>query len=915
MALNERRPPGAEGSQKGSVLAWTRLSSSRPQWLHLALLYSVYVLAGGLSQGLAIVPGVSITFWPPAGLLLVSLLMSRRSSWPWWIATGALAELTCNGIWFGNTVPLALIYFAANALEAMTGAWLLQRFGPRPFRLETLRDVAIFVIYAVLLAPIVGATLIATTDAVIDKHAFERAWILVWLGDATGLLVSAPLALVALQIWRDRHLIATSHYLEALGTGALLIGVTALSFMGVGPTIYLALPPLLWISARFQLPGAAVGLAILTLVVTAFTATGTGLPAGMPDTVGQRIVTLQTFLSLAAVCALVVAAIASEHRRAHIQLRDANENLEARITERTEQLRLFIEHAPAAIAMFDANMRYLAASHRWLSDLRLKGPVVGQSHYDLFPEISNEWKLAHQRGLAGETLHSDGDWFERQEGRGQWIKWDLLPWRTQSGAVGGIIIAAEDITEHKNAQDALGAAHRTFRQLVERSPFGVYAVDGDFRLVLVSEGAQKVFENVRPLIGRDFAEVLRVIWPEPFASEAIATFRHTLTSGEPYHAPSTVERRADTNITESYDWKIERITMPDGRYGVVCHFYDLSERQAQEAKIQHLMSEVNHRAKNMLSLVQAVAKQTASVGREDFLDRFTERIQALAAGQDLLVQTDWDGADLNALIGSQLLHFKELVGDRIAVEGPPIEVTPKAAQALGMALHELATNASKYGSLSNDQGRIEITWRLVADAGGSRFVMTWRESSGPLVSAPTRRGFGQRVAKEMVEHALSGTVTLDYFRTGVVWTLSCPVNAIITAVKPPPSVKSGVGVSTPARIARGVLIVEDDAVLAMDLAQSVREAGLEVVGPAASTSEALELLKQGQPEIAILDINLGNETSESIAHRLCADGVPFIAVSGYSRSQPPPIFQQAAYFSKPLHFPLLLEEVRRTLGS
>ena len=122
--------------------------------------------------------------------------------------------------------------------------------------------------------------------------------------------------------------------------------------------------------------------------------------------------------------------------------------------------------------------------------------------------------------------------------------------------------------------------HNSFKHLVENSPFGIYAVDADFRLSMVSAGAQKVFESVRPLIGRDFADVIRTLWPEPFASEAISIFRRTLETGEPYHAPSTVERRNDIGIVESYDWKTERLVLPDGRPGVVCHFYDLSERQA-----------------------------------------------------------------------------------------------------------------------------------------------------------------------------------------------------------------------------------------------------------------------------------------------------------------------------------------------
>jgi PAS domain S-box-containing protein len=152
------------------------------------------------------------------------------------------------------------------------------------------------------------------------------------------------------------------------------------------------------------------------------------------------------------------------------------------------------------------------------------------------------------------------------------------------------------LAARKHAAEQLRAAHDSFRHLVEQSPFGIYAVDADFRLVQVSVGAQKVFENVRPLIGRDFAEVLREVWSEPFASDAIAIFRQVLASGEAFHAPTTVEKRQNITAVEAYDWKVERIILPDGRPGAVCHFYDLSERQRYEAELR----EQEHRLRSLL---------------------------------------------------------------------------------------------------------------------------------------------------------------------------------------------------------------------------------------------------------------------------------------------------------------------------
>jgi PAS domain S-box-containing protein len=143
-----------------------------------------------------------------------------------------------------------------------------------------------------------------------------------------------------------------------------------------------------------------------------------------------------------------------------------------------------------------------------------------------------------------------------------------------------------DISERKRAEERLRRSHDTFYNLIQNNPFGVYVVDADFRLREVSLGAQKVFQHVpRPLLGRDFSEVLRSIWAEPFATTAIARFRHTLDTGEPYTAVGTVERRQDVQAVESYDWRIERVTLPDGRFGVVCYFYDLTERQQLEAAL------------------------------------------------------------------------------------------------------------------------------------------------------------------------------------------------------------------------------------------------------------------------------------------------------------------------------------------
>jgi two-component sensor histidine kinase len=204
--------------------------------------------------------------------------------------------------------------------------------------------------------------------------------------------------------------------------------------------------------------------------------------------------------------------------------------------------------------------------------------------------------------------------------------------------------------------------------------------------------------------------------------------------------------------------------------GVVGTVADITERKEREEHVQLLMREVNHRAKNMLSVVDAIAHQTASKNPEDFIERFSERIQALSANQDLLVRNEWNGVEIADLVRAQLAHFADLVGSRIAVHGPKLRLNPASAQAIGLALHELATNAGKYGALSTDSGRVDVCWGT--DDG--TLTMSWTERDGPPVSTPKRRGFGTIVMEAMAERSVGGAVDLDYAPSGLTWRLTCP---------------------------------------------------------------------------------------------------------------------------------------------
>jgi signal transduction histidine kinase len=311
----------------------------RPPLQQLALLYLAYVLTGGLGEGLAVIPGVSILFWPPVGVLIATLLLNPRSTWPWWIVAACLAELTWNAVRWHNPWLFALTYFLANAFEALTAAWLINRFSPKPFRLDTLREIAYLLLFGAGFAPIVSATIIASTDALIGKHTFSTAWPLVWLGDGSGILVSMPLTLVVIQAWRERAHWSTRQVIEALLISVVIVAIAALALGGPLPTIYMVLPAILWAALRFQLRGAAAAMGLLTLVTAILTASGSGQFASPdPATMHEHIVMLQMFLGVSAISAFLVAALSRERQEALHEHEALNSELERRVLERTATL-------------------------------------------------------------------------------------------------------------------------------------------------------------------------------------------------------------------------------------------------------------------------------------------------------------------------------------------------------------------------------------------------------------------------------------------------------------------------------------------------------------------------------------------------------------------------------------------------
>ena len=337
--------------------------------------------------------------------------------------------------------------------------------------------------------------------------------------------------------------------------------------------------------------------------------------------------------------------------------------------------------------------------------------------------------------------------------------------------------ACVDITERQHAQDALRESEERFRGIFDHAAIGIAITDLEGRVLSCNPACSRMLDYAQEeLQALNFSALVHPEDREAYSTNCSQLAQHRISSFE----ASTRYAGKDGRLiwAHSHASLLRDAAGKPGR--ILTLVTDVTGHKQQEEKIRLLAREVSHRSKNLLSLVQAVARQTFATAPEDLLDRFQRRIQALAAGHDLLVKSRWTGADLGELVRSQLAHFEDMIGSRIAIEGPPVLIAASAARTLGMSLHELATNAGKYGALSNAAGRVRIEWRTVGEAEGvARFELLWTEHGGPAVVPPARTGFGTVVIEAVPRAEFDAEVTLAYAPEGFRWHLSCPASCVL----------------------------------------------------------------------------------------------------------------------------------------
>jgi chemotaxis family two-component system sensor kinase Cph1 len=314
------------------------------------------------------------------------------------------------------------------------------------------------------------------------------------------------------------------------------------------------------------------------------------------------------------------------------------------------------------------------------------------------------------------------------------------------------------------------------------------------------------------------------------------------------------------------------------------------ERKRSTERDKLLMAELDHRVKNTIANIQALVIHTSSSAGTltDFVKGLEGRIQAMAKAHNLLSQSRWEGVSINDLLREEL-DFHASGHAAIALDGIDMQLTPKAALSLSLAIHELATNAAKYGALAAPAGRVAVGWRTVTDGG---MELTWTETGGPLVKQPKRRGFGSTLIERALSMETGGSAIVHYLRNGVVCEISLPASAITYAA---PDARDGMAlnieVSPMATVANAeprdafrILVVEDSFLISELLVQVLGLLGWVTVGPATRKNKALELAQSEMFDAAMLDIDLDGETSWDVALVLRTRGIPFVFTTGYNVS-------------------------------
>jgi PAS domain S-box-containing protein len=472
---------------------------------------------------------------------------------------------------------------------------------------------------------------------------------------------------------------------------------------------------------------------------------------------------------------------------------DADATLAEEVAERTWAA-IERAHAEAALRESEARFRSMADSAPvmiWINGAETGCEFVNQAYLDFFGKELNEvlgfgWApAAHpedgERYLAtyAESVRTGTPFraearFQRADGEYRWLLSNGMPRFDTGGRLLGFIGSSLDITDVKRAQTELQENAERLQLALDASRMGDWSWDAASDVVTFSPRGAKIF-GIPAGPHMTWTALQDLLQPED-AHRAAAAVEAAIATRQGYDVEYRLKRLAEGRDA----WvaaKGQGTYRPDGTVqGMIGVVQDITERKHAEERQALLIRELHHRVKNTLATVQAIVGSTARTAStiDEFYQAFVGRIVSLAQTHTLLTEDYWQTASLHQLLKNELGPYDDETEQRVVIEGPPVELTSDAAVPIGMAIHELTTNAAKYGALS-DGGHVEVRWELKENGGRPMLHFNWTESGGPPVLPPKRQGFGSRLLQRVLATQLQAEVQMDFAPEGLRFTIVMPV--------------------------------------------------------------------------------------------------------------------------------------------
>lgn len=337
---------------------------------------------------------------------------------------------------------------------------------------------------------------------------------------------------------------------------------------------------------------------------------------------------------------------------------------------------------------------------------------------------------------------------------------------------------------------------------------------------------------------------------------------------------------------------------------------DISARKTAEERMLTLLHELDHRAKNLLAIVQSVIQLTRADNIEEFRTAINGRVRALRVAHSLLSESRWDAVDLRRIIEDEIQPFLNIDQPRVTLIGPRVLLAPPIAQGIALVIHEMITNSVKYGALSVVGGRVHMSWQ----AGATELTLDWTERHGPPVEKPAREGFGTKLILATTSQQLGGNAMFDWHRDGLRCTLTLPFASAEAQVTSDWGASPDTAKEADQPIIR-VMLVEDEAMIALMMSEELTALGYQVVGPFSTLRSGLTAARAERIDCAILDLNIGEKSTYPIADALHERSVPFAFMTGYSRSNIEPRFALVPVLEKPIDNRTIRQTIEQLIGT